>query len=200
MAHYFPVFGDRRARRVGLLGGSFNPAHEGHVHISREAMKRLGLDEIWWLVSPQNPLKPLKGMAPLTDRLATARALAPGANILVGDLESAMGTTRTANVVRALVQRYPRLTFVWLMGADNLEQFPRWWRWTRIFHTVRVAVIDRSPYAYRALAGTVAMRYKARRTKPSRAIFAKEPPAWSYLAIRRHGASATAIRNAKTLD
>ena len=199
MAKLFPVFGDRRTRRVGLLGGSFNPAHDGHVHISREAMKRLGLHEVWWLVSPQNPLKPLKGMAPLADRLATARALAADANILVGDLESDLGTTRTANVVQALVRRYPRLKFVWLMGADNLEQFPRWWRWTRIFHTVCVAVLDRSPYAYRALAGAVAMRYKARRTKPSRAIFAKEPPAWSYLAIRRHAASASAIRDAKMM-
>ncbi len=199
MARFFPIFGDRRRRRIGLLGGSFNPAHDGHVHISREAMKRLGLDEVWWLVSPQNPLKPRRGMAQLSERLATARAKATPEHILAGDLESRLGTTRTAKVVRALAQRYPRISFVWLMGADNLEQFPRWWHWTQIFRTVRVAVLDRSPYAYPALAGAAATRFRARRTKATRAIFNSDVPRWSYLAIRRHGASGTAIRQVKTM-
>lgn len=195
MAHTsFPVFGDRQRRRIGLLGGSFNPAHEGHVHISREAMKRLGLDQVWWLVSPQNPLKPTKGMAPLNERLAGARAMAKDTNILVGDLESGLHNTRTAAVVAALARRFPNISFVWLMGADNLAQIPRWWHWTRIFHSVCVAVLDRSPYAYPALSGMAAQRFRHRRTKPSRALLARTVPAWSYLAIRRHAASGTALR------
>jgi len=194
MAQSFPVFGDRRRQRVGLLGGSFNPGHDGHVHISREAVKRLGLDCVWWLVSPQNPLKPKRGMAPLDQRLARARAIAVDANIVVGDLETALGTTRTAAVIASLKRRFPRIQFVWLMGADNLEQIPRWWRWTRIFQAVCVAVLDRSPYAYRALAGMAAQRFRKHRTKPSRALLDHTAPAWSYLAIRRHAASATAIR------
>jgi nicotinate (nicotinamide) nucleotide adenylyltransferase/ribosome silencing factor RsfS/YbeB/iojap len=197
MPQFFPVFGDRRMRRVGLLGGSFNPAHDGHVHISSEAKKRLGLDEVWWLVSPQNPLKPRQGMAPLAQRLQIARVLAGAAKIRVTDLESRIGATRTAKVVTSLKQRYPLIDFVWLMGADNLEQFSRWWRWPAIFQSVRVAVLDRSPYAYRALAGAAAIRFRARRTRPTAALFASGVPRWTYLAIRRHGASSTAIRQAQ---
>lgn len=194
MTRFLPVFGDRRKRRIGLLGGSFNPAHDGHLHISREAMKLLGLDEVWWLVSPQNPLKPARGMAPLANRLAAARAKTAGTQIRISDLESKLGTVRTAKVVANLQQRFPNIAFVWLMGADNLEQFPQWWRWTQIFHTVRVAVLDRSPYAYRALAGAAAQRFRRSRTRPTRALFKSNLPAWSYLAIKRHDASGTAIR------
>ena len=194
MAHRFPPFGDRRHARIGLLGGSFNPAHDGHLHISREAIKRLGLDQVWWLVSPQNPLKPTRGMAPLTERLRIARDVAADAHVLVGDLETTLGSVRTAKVVAALCKRFPRIEFVWLMGADNLAQVPRWWRWTRIFETVRVAVLDRSPYAYRALAGAAANRFRNARVNASHALLTHTAPAWSYLAIRRHGASASAIR------
>ncbi len=198
MAQFFPVFGDRQQRRIGILGGSFNPAHDGHVHISREAKKRLGLDQVWWLVSPQNPLKPVRGMAALADRLAGARKITEHDDILVGDLESGLHSTRTAQVVATLKKRFPRISFVWLMGADNLEQIPRWWHWTRIFHSVCVAVLDRSPYAYRALSGLAAQRFRRSRTKPSRALLTRTAPAWSYLAIRRHAASGTSIREKAT--
>jgi len=197
MARALPTFGDRRARRVGLLGGSFNPAHDGHVHISREAKKRLGLHDVWWLVSPQNPLKPARGMAGLAQRLAGARAITRGTGIVVSDLESRIHLTRTAQVVRTLTMRYPRVSFVWLMGADNLEQIPRWGRWTHIFRRVRVAVLDRSPYSYRALAGAAAIRFRSFRKTRGRGIFSSPPIAWCYLAIRRHDASGTAIRTAK---
>jgi nicotinate-nucleotide adenylyltransferase len=198
MALALPTFGDRRRRRVGLLGGSFNPAHEGHVHISREAKKRLGLHDVWWLVSPQNPLKPARGMAGHAQRLAGALKITRGSGIVVSDLESRVHLTRTAQVVRLLTARYPRLSFVWLMGADNLEQIPRWGRWTQIFRTLRVAVLDRSPYSYRALAGAAAIRFRRFRKPRGRDIFSADPIAWSYLAIRRHDASGTAIRAAKT--
>jgi nicotinate-nucleotide adenylyltransferase len=191
-----PPFGDRRRRRIGLLGGSFNPAHDGHLHISRVALKALGLDQVWWLVSPQNPLKPAKSMAPLTQRLSQARRVARDPRIVVTDVERRLGTTRTVATLRLLRRRYPRLEFVWLMGADNLAQMPRWWRWNDIFTMVRVAVLDRSPYSYRAHAGAAAQRYASARYAPRR-LWTQAPPAWSYLAIRRHGASSTALRTAR---
>jgi nicotinate-nucleotide adenylyltransferase len=193
----FPRLGDRRRRRIGLLGGSFNPAHEGHLHISREALKHLGLHQVWWLVSPHNPLKPKAGMADLAQRLAGARAIASDPRIVVGNLESRLGVVRTARTLTVLRRRLPRLTLVWLMGADNLLQIPRWWRWTQIFHAARVAVLDRSPYSYAALAGAAAHRFRARRTKAARVVLKAKTPAWSYVAIRRHGASSTALRVAR---
>lgn len=190
-----PPFGDRRRRRVGILGGSFNPAHDGHLHISREALKRLGLHQVWWLVSPQNPLKPVRGMTSLDQRVAVAKDAARGERrVVVTALEQRLGETRTALTLKALTRRYPALEFVWLMGADNLAQMPRWWRWTHIFHTTRVAVFDRSPYSYGALAGAAARRFVQARTRRPSSIWFRLPPAWTYVAIRRHPASATAIR------
>ena len=178
--------------RVGLLGGSFNPAHDGHLHISVEAKKRLDLDQVWWLVSPQNPLKPVKDMATFDARLKRAGEVACESFIVVTDLEQRLGVTRTARTLQILAERYPNVDFVWLMGADNLAQMPRWWRWTEIFHAARVAVFDRSPYSYRALAGAAAQRF-ARVGKPER-LWSRETPTWTYVAIRRHPASATALR------
>jgi len=188
-----PPFGDRRRLRIGLLGGSFNPAHEGHLHISRAALKRLGLDQVWWLVSPQNPLKPAEGMSSLAKRLETARTVAHDRRIIVTDVERRLGVTRTYAALRRLVARYPRLEFVWLMGADNLAQMPRWGRWPAIFRTVRVAVFDRSPYSYCAQAGAAAQRFAGAR-RDAHKLWTGLLPAWTYLAIRRHAATATAIR------
>ncbi len=192
-----PAFGDRRRRRIGLLGGSFNPAHEGHLHLSREALKRLGLDEVWWLVSPQNPLKSAAGMAPLSQRLAGARKMAGDPRIKVTDLERRLGARRTARTLDALTARFPALRFVWLMGADNLAQMPHWWRWTQIFKAVRVAVFDRSPYSYGALAGAAAKRFGRARVSRAATLWRRMTPAWTYIAMRRHPASATAIRQAQ---
>jgi nicotinate-nucleotide adenylyltransferase len=192
-----PAFGDRRKRRIGLLGGSFNPAHDGHLHISQAALKHLGLDQVWWMVSPQNPLKPVHGMAPLAKRLESARKRASGSNIIVTDIERRLGTVRTLSGVRSLKRRFPGITFVWLMGADNLAQAARWWRWPEIFHAVRVAVFDRNAYSYGALAGTAARRFGKVRTRRPSTIWHRLPPVWTYVAIRRHPASATALRNAK---
>jgi nicotinate-nucleotide adenylyltransferase len=194
-----PPFGDRRRIRVGLLGGSFNPAHDGHVHLSREALRRLGLAQVWWLVSPQNPLKPSTGMAPLAARLKSARTLVDNAGlagrVVVTDVERRLGVTRTAETLHRLRRFYPATDFVWLMGADNLAQLSRWWRWTDIFHTARVAVFDRSPYSYGALAGSAANRFRRAR-RAGKALWNTGLPAWAYIAIRRHPASATALRRA----
>ncbi|MBM3513835.1 MAG: nicotinate-nicotinamide nucleotide adenylyltransferase [Alphaproteobacteria bacterium] len=189
-----PSFGDRRKQYIGVLGGSFNPAHEGHLHISVEALRRVGVDQVWWLVSPQNPLKPVRGMATLATRMTRARTMAADRRIVVSDLERKIGSTKTAAVLAALRRRFPRITFVWLMGADNLQQIPLWWRWTRVFRTASIAVFDRSPYSYAALAGAAAIRFGRRRKRNPRALLTSDPPAWSYLAIRRHPASGTALR------
>lgn len=189
--------GHRLRRRVGLFGGSFNPAHDGHRHVSVTALRRLALDEVWWLVSPQNPLKPARGMAPLAARLAGARAVARHPRIRVTAIEAALGTRYTADTLDALARRFPNLRFVWLMGADNLAQMPRWQRWRRIFDTVPIAVFDRSPYSYKALAGTAARRFAHRRLPERQAgvLAETQPPAWVFLHTRLHPASATVIRS-----
>jgi nicotinate-nucleotide adenylyltransferase len=130
-------------RTVGLLGGSFNPAHEGHRHASLVAMKHLRLDAVWWLVSPQNPLKPARGMAPLARRLETARAAADHPKIFATDIEHALGTRYTADTIATLKRHFSRTRFVWLMGLDNLHQIHLWKRWEDIFKAVPVCVIDR---------------------------------------------------------
>lgn len=183
--------------RIGLLGGSFNPSHEGHRHITLEALKRLKLDFVWWLVSPQNPLKSGDGMAPLDLRVAWAHAiLGPHPKAVVTTIETALGTRFTADTLRRLTALFPRTQFVWLMGADNLEQLPRWQRWQSILRRVPVAVLDRPPYLYGATASRAAERFARARVKESRAALLAErkPPAWVMLHQPRRAISATEIR------
>ena len=183
-------------RRIGLLGGSFNPAHDGHRHISLLALRRLGLDEVWWLVSPQNPLKPAKGMATLAQRMASARAVARHPRIRVSDIEQRLNTRFTVDTVRALKRRYPGVGFVWLIGADNLLQMPAWKSWQTLFRLVPVAVFARPTYSLKALAGQAAGRFTPDRLpeRQARCLAQRQPPAWVFLRIRLHSASATAIR------
>src|SRR5258708_2887518 len=124
-----PRFGDRRRMRVGLLGGSFNPAHAGHRHVVELARKRLVLDQVWLLVSPGNPLKPRKGMAPLADRLRGARKICDGRRVIATAIEATIGTRYSVDTLRLLRQRFPLVHFVWIMGADLLTQLPHWRRW-----------------------------------------------------------------------
>ena len=128
-------------QRIGLLGGSFNPAHGGHLYISQLALKRLKLDHVWWLVSPGNPLKP--DPAPLNLRVARARLIAHDKRIIVTDLESRFGTRFTVDTITALRRRFPKAEFIWLMGSDNLEQFSRWRRWQDIAARIPIAVVRR---------------------------------------------------------
>lgn len=139
------------AMKTGLLGGSFNPAHRGHRGISLQAIRRLRLDEVWWLVSPGNPLKSGKGMAPLAARFASAQRAARRAPIRPTAIETELGTRYTVDTVRELIRRYPRRRFIWLMGADNLAQFHCWRDWRRIARTVTIAVVTRPGYYGRAL-------------------------------------------------
>lgn len=134
-------------KRIGLLGGSFNPAHGGHLHISEQALKRLGLDAVWWLVSPQNPLKPQKGMAPLATRMASAQHVGNHPDIVVTDIEARLGTRYTADTITKLIQYFPNSHFIWLMGADNLVGFHRWKSWQRIAKMLPIAVLLRPGYS-----------------------------------------------------
>jgi len=181
------------------LGGSFNPAHRGHLHLSLLALQHLALDEVWWLVSPQNPLKPVAGMAPFALRVEQARRVAAGyRRIAVSDIESRLGGSYyTADTVKVLCRRYPRWRFVWLMGADNLEQLRRWERWDEIFQTVAIAVFDRPSHALKALAGLPARRYARRRLPMSAARRLAEirPPAWVFFDTPLDPSSATRIRS-----
>ena len=137
---------NRKGPVTGLLGGSFNPAHGGHRRITLFAMSALGLDEAWWLVSPGNPLKPKAGMAPLAARVKSARRMARRAPIRVTAIERELGTRYTVDTLRALMRRYPKRRFVWLMGSDNLAQFHRWKHWRQIARTMPIAVIARPGY------------------------------------------------------
>ena len=178
------------------MGGSFNPAHDGHRHISLQALHCLDLDEVWWLVAPQNPLKPTDGMAPFAERISGAAKVADHPAIRVSGLEARLGTRYTADTLAALVRRFPSVRFVWLMGADNLAQISRWDRWESIFRRVAVAVFDRSPYSYKSLAGKAARRFARQRLSARRGLLLARvaPPAWVFLHLKRHPASATAIR------
>jgi len=130
--------------RIGLLGGSFNPAHGGHLYVAETAIKRLALDYVWFLVAPQNPLKPVAGMRPLGERLAGARKIAArNRKLVITDLEETLGSRYTIDTIRALTAHWPFVHFVWLMGSDNLEQFHRWRRWQDIVERLPIAVVLR---------------------------------------------------------
>lgn len=184
--------------RIGLLGGSFNPAHKGHRRLSLAAIDRLGLDEIWWLVSPGNPLKQAKDMAPLAARLASARRMARGAPIRATAIERELGTRYTVDTLRALVRRYPDRRFIWLMGADNLAQFHRWRDWRRIAALVPIAVATRPGYGGAALKAPAWgwLRRFVRPAAMARNWTEWRPPALVLLSLPPDRTSATAIRAA----
>ena len=182
--------------RVGLFGGSFNPAHEGHRDISLAALAYLDLDEVWWLVSPQNPLKPADGMASFAERMASARAMAHHPRIRVTDIEQRLGTRYTADTLRKLVMRFPSYRFVWLMGADNLAQIASWRDWTKIFHLTPIAVFDRPTYTTKALNSLAARRFRRSRRREAalKTLAATPAPAWVFVHHRLNPISATQIR------
>jgi len=191
-----PVAAVVKGRRIGLLGGSFNPAHEGHRHISLHALHRLRLDEVWWLVSPQNPLKSAAETASLAKRMERAAMVAAHPRIRVLDLESRLGTQYTIDSLHALRRRYPATRFVWLMGADNWEGFHRWRAWREILHTVPVAILDRPRYSVRSLATKAAQCFRRSRVAERDAwkLPQMTTPAWAFLHIPLHPQSATELR------
>lgn len=185
-------------RRIGLLGGSFNPAHDGHLHISRAALALLGLHEVWWMVSPQNPLKGTSDMASLEARLDSAERVARrDSRIRVTAVEAELGTVYTADTLAALTRHFPAIRFVWLMGADNLAQIEKWRGWRSIFGTVPIAVFDRPAYSLRALASRAARRFAKARVSDAQArdMADMRPPAWVFLRTRWNPRSASSLRN-----
>lgn len=185
--------------RIGLLGGSFNPPHGGHRMISLEALKRLALDRIWWLVSPGNPLKSHADLAPLEERLRAARALADHPRIIPTAFEAALGSPFSINTLGFLLRRFPTVRFVWLMGADNLAEFHRWRDWRAIFESAPIAVLDRPGWRYRALASPAAHAFEYGRLDEGHAaaLASRPPPAWLYLSGKLSPLSSREIRAAK---
>lgn len=181
--------------RVGLYGGSFNPAHEGHAHVAETARARLRLDRVIWLVSPQNPLKRRKA-ADLDQRMAEVRRLAHGPSMIVSDLETRIGSTYTIDVIRVLKARHPGVKFVWVMGADNLVSFHHWRGWTEIMRLVPVAVVARPGYVLAGGLAAAAKRFSSARQPASRAgrLAEMKPPAWVYLTAPLKFISSTALR------
>ena len=184
-----------RGQVVGLLGGSFDPPHGGHVQITQEAMQRLGLDWVWWVVSPGNPLKK-EGPAPLPVRIAAARALVRHPRVKVTDLEARLGTRYTAETLERLIPRYPGVRFVWLMGSDNLAQFHRWRDWRRIMGTVPVAVLARPGAKLSARFAPAARAFRAAQLNEgeARMLARQGPPAWVVLNMPLNPLSSSAIR------
>jgi len=181
---------------IGLLGGSFNPPHEAHRAISLTALKRLGLDRVWWLVSPGNPLKSHRDLAPLGERVRLARKVARHPRIRVTALEAARNSPYTADTLAFLTARCPGVHFVWLMGGDNLASFHLWHRWEEIFEVMPIAVADRPGWRNSALHSPAARRFAAFRwpEDEARELPFAEPPAWVYLTGPLLDISSTALR------
>ncbi len=182
-------------QRIGLLGGSFDPPHAGHVHITREALKRFDLDRVWWLVSPANPLK-RRGPAPLERRLAAARALMRDPKVIVTDIEARIGTRYTAETIEALQSLYAGTRFVWLMGADNLAQFHRWERWRWIMENAPVGVLARPGGRLAALNAPAARIFRPYRlpASASRFLALMPSPVWCFVNMPMIEISSTEIR------
>lgn len=159
-------------------------------------MARLGLDAVWWIVSPQNPLKTADDMAPLTDRMTAARKIARDPRIVVTDIETRLGTRYTVDTMRALLACFPEKRFVWIVGADIMTEFPRWKDWRALFGMVSIAVFDRAPYSMKALASEAAHCFASKRTatRHARTLADSQPPAWSFIHIPLHPATATQLR------
>jgi len=182
--------------RVGLLGGSFNPPHPGHRHIAEAALRRLGLDKVWLLVTPGNPIKAHGDLAALSARLQAAAHIVKHPRIAVTGFEAALPTAYTACTLAFLQQRFPGVHFVWIMGGDNLAGFHRWQEWQNIMWRMPLAVLDRPGFRYRAMAAPAAVVYQRARIEETQApaLAFMRPPAWTYLTIPLVDISSTELR------
>jgi nicotinate-nucleotide adenylyltransferase len=168
---------------IGLFGGSFNPPHAGHVHVSETALRRLKLDFVWWLVTPGNPLKDANELAPLANRMSAARDLLTDPRIKVTSIETDIGLNRTIDTLHWLIRRRPEARFVWIMGADNLASFHRWHGWREIAQLVPMAIIDRPGAGLQSRAGRAAQALSSSRIDEADAALLPRlaPPAWVFL-------------------
>jgi nicotinate-nucleotide adenylyltransferase len=188
--------------KIGLFGGTFDPPHDAHRAACLIAMRRLGLDRVWWLVTPGNPLKDTRGLSPIAERIAAAKALANHPRIIVTGLEAAIATRYTFDTIAYLKAHSPGVDFVWIMGADNLRSFHRWENWRGIASLVPFAVVDRLGPSLYAAGGTAAQalaRYRIPE-RAARSLAGRKPPAWVYLHGLKSPLSSTALRAARRLS
>lgn len=178
---------------IGLFGGSFDPAHGGHVHLTHQALARMGLDAVWWLVTPANPLK-ARQPAPLADRLARARDVMQHPRVKVTALEAALGTRATADTIDRLRAIYPGVQFVWLMGADNLVQFHKWGRWRDILRSVPVGVLARPGHGIAARLSVAAQAFRVHRVARGETLRGRKPPVWCFVNMPMVDLSSSEIR------
>jgi nicotinate-nucleotide adenylyltransferase len=195
MRHHLPFA--RPGQVIGLLGGSFDPAHRGHVHITKEALRRFGLDRVWWLVSPGNPLK-AEGPAPLDRRMHRAKEVMQHPRVDITDIEAQLGTRYTAATLQEMMRIYPGVRFVWLMGADNLTQFDQWKDWHWIMNSVPVGVLARPGDRISARTSKAAQIYRAARIRGrnSHLLGVAKVPAWCFVNMPMVDQSSTALRAA----
>ena len=185
--------------RVGLYGGSFNPVHEGHVHVAETALKRLALDRVWWLVTPQNPLKSPDQTADYAERFAAVAEVAENPRFSISDIEARLGLTTTIETVNAVQTRWPRTRFVWIMGADSLASFHRWRDWRSIAQSLPLAVIARPGSALAPLSAPAAQTLRSQRLQEESApaLLDISPAKWIFLHARLSSASSTDLRNSR---
>lgn len=189
-----PNIGARSGPAIGLFGGSFNPAHAGHVHVAQAGLRELGLDRVWWMVSPQNPLKPAQ--PPAAKRAETIRALDLPFAMQISHIETELRTQYTVELIKQLRARRPNTRFVYLIGSDNLLQFPKWRAWEDLFRSIPIAIIARPGEPIRARLGQAARQFASSRIPESRAHTLKDSaaPCWTYLTLPLNSLSSSAIR------
>lgn len=182
--------------RIGLYGGSFDPAHAGHRHVALTALRRAGLDRVWWLVTPGNPLKDRRGLPPSADRVRRAEAVAAHPRMVASGFEAPLGFNYTVETVRFLTRRCPGVRFVWIVGADAFAGMGRWRAWREIMRSVPVAVVDRPGWTIPALRSKAARTFASARVDVPRGLPTRAAPAWAFLHAPRSSLSSTAIRAA----
>ncbi|TAY76680.1 nicotinate-nucleotide adenylyltransferase [Rhizobium ruizarguesonis] len=195
--HYLRMPHSERGMVVGLFGGSFNPPHQGHALVAEIAIKRLGLDQLWWMVTPGNPLKSRNQLAPLAERIAESERVAADPRIKVTAFEQAFGVSYTATTLARVKARNPHVHFIWIMGADSLQTFHKWQKWQEIARTFPIAVIDRPGATLSFLSSKMARTFDFARVDEddARVLWKKRAPAWTFIHGPRSGLSSTAIRN-----
>jgi nicotinate-nucleotide adenylyltransferase len=200
--HYLNMPHVEKGMAVGLFGGSFNPPHQGHALVAETALRRLGLDQLWWMVTPGNPLKDHRELAPLAERIRLSEAIAPGPRVKVTAFEKRLGQSYTAKTLERVQALNRGVHFVWIMGADNLGTFHRWQNWQKIACTFPIAVIDRPGSTLAYLSSRMAKTFDYARVDEddARSLAGRPAPAWTFIHGPRSPLSSTALRNGAALD